>query len=287
VVSQVLIFSTWNDARFGTFANAVILIAVILSFGSWWFEHGYKREVRAGLTRTKQIQNPILTDADLEPLPLPVQRYLRYAGVVNKPRVTNVKIVFEGHMRERGKDWFPFISEQYNFFDIPTRLFFMKAKISGVQVPGYHAYRNGNASMQIKAFGLYPVVNLKENELNKAETVTLFNDMCLLAPATLIDKRIQWEAVDQRTAKAVFTTNGIRISAFLYFNEQGQLVNFISDDRYAVADRKQYRFSTPVGNYQDWNGYNLCTYGEAIWHYPEGAFTYGKFYLKSITYNCK
>jgi hypothetical protein len=287
VLSQFLIISVWHDARFGTFANAILLVAVLLSVGSWRFENGYKKEVQAGLNHTRQIQNSMLTDANLEPLPLPVQRYLRYAGVVGKPKVTNVKIVFEGMMRERGKDWFPFTSEQYNFFDKPTRLFFMKAKMFGIQVPGYHAYRNGKASMQIKAFGLFPLVNAKEGELDKAETVTLFNDMCLLAPATLIDKRIQWEAVDPLTAKAVFTTNGIRISALLYFNEHGQLVNFVSDDRYAIADRKQYQFSTPVGDYQNRNGYNLCGYGEAVWHYPDGAFTYGKFYLKTVVYNCQ
>jgi hypothetical protein len=33
------------------------------------------------------------------------------------------------------------------------------------------------------------------------------------------------------------------------------------------------------------NGYNVPTYGETIWHYPDGAFCYGKFYLKEIEYN--
>jgi hypothetical protein len=31
--------------------------------------------------------------------------------------------------------------------------------------------------------------------------VTMFNDMCLLAPVTLIDERIRWEPVDRLTAK--------------------------------------------------------------------------------------
>ena len=66
---------------------------------------------------------------------------------------------------------------------------------------------------------------------------------------------------------------------------RGQLINFISDDRYAVSDMKQYRFSTPVKEYIQINGINIFKYGETVWHYPDGDFVYGKFYLKSIEYN--
>lgn len=34
---------------------------------------------------------------------------------------------------------------------------------------------------------------------------------------------------------------------------------------------------------QDW--FNLPTYGEAVWHYPEGEFAYGKFTLENVQYN--
>ncbi len=197
----------------------------------------------------------------------------------------NVRIVFDGQMRDKGKDWFPFRSVQYNFFDDPTRLFFMKARMFGTTVPGYHRYQQATASMDIRLFGLIPMVKVKGKEMNKAETVTVFNDMCLLVPATLIDKRIQWEPIDSQSAKAVFTNGGNTISAVLYFNEAGQLVNFVSDDRYAVADMKQYRFSTPVKNYKPLDGMNVIATGEAVWHYPDGEFVYGKFHLQSIEYN--
>ena len=39
-----------------------------------------------------------------------------------------MKIVFDGEMRDKGKDYFKFNSVQYNFFEDPTRLFFMKIK---------------------------------------------------------------------------------------------------------------------------------------------------------------
>lgn len=285
VVSQVLIITVWKEAKFGTIANVIILVGAILSWGSLNFESQFKKDVNANLFRTNTAQIDLITEADIQHLPQPVQKYLRYVGVLNKPKVKNVRIVFDGQMRDKGKDWFKFRSVQYNFFDDPTRLFFMKAKMFGVTVPGYHNYHSATASMDIRLFGLLPIVQVKGVEMNKAETVTVFNDMCIMIPATLIDKRIEWQAIDSTSAKATFTNGVNKISATLYFNEQGQLVNFISDDRYAVSDMKQYRFSTPMKDYKLIDGRNVPTYGEAVWHYPEGEFVYGKFHLVSIEYN--
>ncbi|NTW25890.1 MAG: hypothetical protein HGA37_14430 [Lentimicrobium sp.] len=287
VISQFLIILSWQDARFGTIANIIILIAVVAGFGAWNFHRSFINDYSNGLARTQSISTTLLTEADIQHLPLPVQRYLRYTGVLNREKVNNMKITFTGQMREKGKDWFELHSTQYNFFDIPTRLFYMTGKMKGLTIPGYHSYKNGIAGMQVKLFGLIPVVNVSEGELNQAETVTVFNDMCLMAPASLIDKRIQWKESDSLSSKATFTCNGITITAILYFNKVGQLVNFVSDDRYAISGKslKRYRFSTPVREYKNINGLNLCSLGEVVWHYPDGEFVYGRFILESVEYN--
>jgi len=287
ILSQVLIILFWQDAKFGTIANIIILLSVIAGYGCWSFENIFNNDVAVRLDTSSKIEKNLLTEKDIEHLPAPVQKYLRYTGVINKEKVNNVKIVFDVEMREKGKDWFKATSVQYNFFDEPTRLFYMQAKMFGMTVPGYHRYVEAKATMDIHLVGLFPIVKQSGDIMNKTETVTLFNDMCLMVPATLIDKRIQWEPIDSLTTKAIFTNRGITISAILYFNEVGQLINFTSDDRTAISDMKQYRFSTPVANYKNINGINVLTYGEAIWHYPDGEFIYGKFKLKSIEYNCK
>ena len=285
IISQVLIINTWSDAKFGTIANAIILIVAIAGWATQNFEARFRNDVKTNLLQTNGLQTDLLTEADIQSLPTAVQKYIRYTGALNKPKVRNIRIVFDGEMREKGKDFFKLKAVQYNFFDEPTRLFFMKAKMFGVTLPGYHNYQNAHATMQVKLLGLFNVVNVKGVEMNQAETVTVFNDMCLLAPASMIDKRIEWTSIDSLSAKATFTNGVNKISAILYFNDQGQLINFTSDDRYAISDMKRYRFSTPVKEYTQMNGRNIWKYGEAIWHYPDGEFVYGKFTLKSIEYN--
>lgn len=285
VISQVLIFSAWTDAKFGTIANAIILLFTIAFWGTQRFEGRFIFDVKTKLLEIKKTETALLTEADMASLPEPVQKYLRYSGVLNQPKVNNVRIELEGEMRSKTQDWFPFKVVQYDFFDNPARLFFMKGQMFGLTVPGYHHYQYATAAMEVKLFGLIPVMEANGAAMNKAETVTLLNDMCLMIPATLVDKRIVWEAHDSLSAKATFTNEGITVSARLYFNEQGQLVNFISDDRMDISDMKQYRFSTPVKEYEQADGRNRIRYGEAVWHYPGGDFVYGKFTIKSIEYN--
>ena len=124
--------------------------------------------------------------------------------------------------------------------------------------------------------------------MNRAETVTLFNDMCLLAPGTLIDPRITWQPVDAITARSRFTYGGQTIAATLFFNSTGELVNFVSDDRSRSELNGTFtarRFSTPVRDYRDFGPVRLMSFGEARWLLPAGEFTYGEFNLVEIAYN--
>ncbi len=285
LLSQVIIVLSWKDAKFGTIANGILLLIALLSLTTRLFELSYNKEANGLVKQRSRLTVPLLTAADIGHLPVPVQRYLIYCGVLNQPKVLNMQVLFEGQMREKGKDFFSFRSEQYNFFENPARLFFMKAAMYGITVPGYHRYVNATASMDIRLFGQFSVIHQSGPGMDSTETVTLFNDMCLLAPASLIDSRISWETIDSLTIRAVFINQGISISATLYFNTAGQLINFISNDRMAIADNKKIPFSTPVHQYRPIRGFNLMSDADAVWDYPDGKFVYGKFRLKDIWYN--
>jgi len=286
LLSQVLIILNWQDAKFGTIANLIVLVVAIFAIASWNFQKQYTQDVSQsfkGVTFSKEL----ISETDILHLPIQVQRYLKYVGVIGKPKVKTAKVIFKGEMREKGKDWFGFTSEQYNFFEEPTRLFFMKANFKGLPTHGYHRYRDGKASMLIKLLSIFPVVDIKEPEMFKTETVTFFNDMCLFAPAALIDERIEWQTLDVNSVKATYTNGKATISAILYFNKNGQLINFVSEDRMDVNSNQKVPFSTPITEYGNFNGYNLPCAADAVWHFLEGDFVYGKFYLQEVQYNLK
>jgi hypothetical protein len=240
---------------------------------------------------SKNDQLDLLTDGDIINLPELVQKYIQYSGSLNKPKVKNFRVTFEGKIRSNEKsEWMPFASEQYNFLDSTVRLFFMKAEMKKLPVNGFHKFMSGEASMDIRLLSLFKVQYQSGDEMNIAETVTFFNDMCVMAPGSLIDPRISWLEVDKDKVKAKFTNRSISITAWLYFNEQGQLVNFISDDRYASnqdGSMQRLTWLTPMKDYKEFNGIKISSYADAIYKYPDKDLCYGTFQTKSVDYNLK
>ena len=288
VTSQILIIFSWQDAKFGTIANVIILIAVIIGYGTSGYYHKYQKDVKTGLHQKEYFQPTELTETDIQQLPEPVKKYIRFTGSIGKPKVNNFKMEFTGKIRKNEQsEWMPFTSEQYNFMETPTRLFFMKAVMKGLPVAGYHCFKNGDAYMDIRLFSLFKVQYLDGAAMDLTETVTFFNDMCCMAPPTLIDKRIKWLAVENNKVKASFTNNNSTVIAWLYFNDNGELINFISDDRYSADAAKKLPWSTPLKNYREINGYNLAGNADVIYSYPDRELCYGMFKLVSISYNCK
>ena len=105
---------------------------------------------------------------------------------MGRPKVNNFKMEFIGKiLKDESSEWMPLTSQQYNFMQTPTRLFFMKAKMKGVPIAGYHHFENGIAYMDIRLLSLFKVQYQAGPEMNLSETVTFFNDMCCLAPSTL------------------------------------------------------------------------------------------------------
>jgi hypothetical protein len=266
----------------------IILATLVVVFRTWWFRNSYLREVRKGYDRISKGGRESLTEKDIAHLPFPVQKYLRYAGVVGKEKVVSAKIFFNGVMKDLKKPAFKIKAEQTSFFDIPTRLFYLKGVMKGLPVKALHKYINAHASFEVLPLSLFHMVNEKEGDLNIAETVTFFNDMCLLVPSTLIVPNIKWEDTGNNSVKATFSCNGIAITANLLFNNEGQLTSFWSDDRYYFNSEKKMqrvRWTTPIKDYKDFNGYKLASCGEAIWSFPEGDFCYAKFDLREVVYN--
>jgi hypothetical protein len=297
--------AAWSDAKFGAIPNAIILMPAIvaaLSVAPWSFQAQFKRDVAEGLAH-QPADLPVVSDADIALLPAPVQRYLRFAGAVGKPRVWNYRLRYGGGLRSApDKPFMVGITEQQSFVNPPARYFLVHMQMYGIPVEAYHRYVGPAATFNVKVASLFQVVDAKGPEMNRAETVTLFNDMWLLAPSTLIDAGIVWEEVEPLTVRATWTHAGNTISATLSFDSSGALTNFVSDDRARAEDLKnmgaseispgsavgsanRLRWSTPVEGWRDFDGRKLPVSAKAVWHLPKGDFVYGHFEIVDATYN--
>lgn len=179
----------------------------------------------------------------------------------------------------------PFEAEQHNFLDAPTRLFSMTAWRAGIPAVGLHAFEDGAATMRVKLLGVVTVVDAGGADFTRTETVTVFNDMCLLAPATLLAPDIQWRPRSATEVDATFRG----ITATLVFSAEGDLVDFWSDDRPALApDNRTFvpmRWSTPVKKWRTADGQRVASEAEARYAGPTADYAYGEFELQALAVN--
>ncbi len=278
----------WSNLAAGAAAIAILVVVIaLLCYRAMWTRRLYRTEVLTSLARQAGHVS-VLTEEDIRDLPEPVQRYIRCAGLIGKETVHNMRVVWRGRMRRDPRQgWLTIRAEQYNFYGDLARIFYIQGRMFGVPVVGRDRYSTGEGSMVMEAAGLIPVVNATGTEMASSGLVTLFNDMCLLAPATLVDKRIHWVPLDSLTAKGSIEDSGRIVSATLHFNQDGELTDFVTHDRYMESGGRyrRLRWSTPVSQYKDFNGIRLASRGAGIWHLDEGEFRYAEFDLESIEYN--
>lgn len=269
---------------------AILLFAVSF-YGCNSVQNSYIAKVKNEFQSQPLEPEEILKESELSHLPPAVKKYILYTGAVSKNKIQNVRIEFDELMyRKPNGPALPSSSDQYNFYKKPARLFFMKASLFGIPFRVLHAYSEEKATMLVRVASLFNAVDLKGEDLSSTETVTILNDMCFFAPSALIDKRLTWKEIDPKTVQVTFQNGVYQAVATLYFNDKFEIINFIAEDRKALQDDgtlKKVRWSTPLKDYKDINGIMVPTYGEAIYHYPEGDFKYGIFMLKNIHYNVK
>lgn len=297
VASQTVIVTSWSDARAGTFANIILLVAVVYGFSSQGptsFRAEYRHQVGSAWARLDDDSSSPgeVTEADLAHLPDPVAVYVRRCGVVGKPHITGFRARIHGRIRASvGSPWMRFTGEQANTCGrAPSRVFFMDATMHGLPVDVLHTYVDSSATMRVKLASLVPMVNASGPQMDQAETVTLFNDLCLMAPAALPSAHVRWQPIDDHRARGFFANGDHIVSAELVFNDDGDLVDFVSEDRLrASRDGGHFtaqRWSTPVRDYCTFDTRRVVTSGEGRWHAPgtEGEFTYLEFNLDDLHY---
>lgn len=290
VLSQVLIIQSWSDAKFGTLANLMLAIPVtllVLDARPSSFRSRFARDRDALLARPVAAA-PVITEADVAGLPPLMQTYLRRVGAIGRPRVRNMRVRFDARMRSSAAaPWMQATATQYEFFDPPARLFYMNATRGGVPIDVFHRYIDSAATFQVRIASVWPMVDKDGPVLTGAETVTLMNDIVVLAPAAVLDLPFTWTTTGDHTLQATFTNAGHTVSATLTFDAAGDLVGFLSDDRTQEDETgsRQVPWSTPICGYREVDGVRVGARGNANWVEASGEWTYGEFTVRAIAYN--
>jgi hypothetical protein len=248
--------------------------------------HAFTRRLAAaGLPTAPASADPV-TEADLAGLPSAAVRYMGAMGVVGAPRTWSLAAHWRGRFRRRADGpWMPCDAWQYNTVDEVVRLYRMRLVVAGV-VPmwGWDTYRHGTGRMLGKALGLVTVADGSGPEFDCGELVTWLDDAVLLAPAMLLHPRTRWEDRGEDRFAVSVTDAGHTVSAVVALDGCGRPADLWTGDRWADLPGGPVRtpWSTTVSGWTVVGGRLRPVGGAAVWHLPDGEFTYGEMTLVDL-----
>jgi len=216
----------------------------------------------------------IIKQEDIVFLPEPVRRYFEWALVVGKPRISSFSVIIEGRIRNStDAEWMPLVMRQYNRIDRISRIVYIESAPKMMQ--GIDSYTEGTGRMRIKIANLITVADSKGPEMDVSALVTFMNDL-IICPVAYLSLPVRWKEIDANRAEMEFTHNTHTIHAVLTFDEKGQILNWQSDDRYAVVKGKnvQDHWSTPIEGTQELAGLRVPTKGQGMHDYDGIPYAY-------------
>lgn len=273
------------NATLGSSAAAVIVAGSTLGVGRAAFELRISGEVARLFAASTPEQPPIVTDADLDALPEPVQRWVRYAGVVGREYPATVRLKQEGELRLGDRGWFPFTAEEYYTTDPPGFIWITVVTTSRLfPVVGRDQYVGGKGSIDMRLLGLVPVARDSSAEMDQAALLRYLNEI-MWFPAGAISPYITWEAIDPNSARATMTYAGERAQATFTFDAEGRLATMVAN-RFDREAGTVVPWSTPISAYGEFGGVRIPVEGEAVYARDAGDYPYIRVRITALEHNC-
>lgn len=267
-----------------------VMIAIALVHGSSRWQSATK-EMYARLEAARlPIRAKTYSLDELIGLPAPVQRYFRAVLKEGQPIVLAVSVEHSGtfNMSETGEQWKPFSSTQRVItqrpgFDWEGRI----ALMPGLSVRVHDAYIAGEGILHASLFGLISLVNLRGTpEVAQGELMRFFAEAAWYPTALLPGQGVQWEAIDDTSARATLKDGETTLTMLFRFNENSLIESVRAEARgRAVAGAV---IPTPWegrwSNYELRDGMLIPIEGEVAWMLPEGPRPYWRGRITRLSY---
>lgn len=288
ILSQTLIFIYWENAKFGTIINIIILLVIIPALGKYHFDKLVQKEARELLSDITETTPEMISKNDFAHLPGIVQKWMENSGIEGTPKMVSVRLKQKGEMKTKPDGrWMSFTAKQY--FDVETPAFVWTARVNsfpGIHLSGRDKLYGGEGEMQIKLLSLIKVVDEGKNEkVNSGTMLRFLGEICWF-PAAALNKYIFWEEVDVTSAKATFSLNNKEVSGLFTFTKNGEFYSFEAERYYGGGeDANKEKWLVEALSYKEFEGIKLPYKSKVTWKLPEGDFNWLNLEITELEYN--
>ena len=282
VISQLLIVSYWQDAKFATIANGIILIVIVINFARASFNKSVHRELSTMFEAAHDGSAPALTaKAALPPI---VQKWLTISRTTDKVP-SKIHLTQVGVMRSSpSADWMRFNATQYYTTAPPAFLWNSQIKAGMITIAGRDKFGNGKGNMLIKPLHMYTLANTSGPEIDQGTMLRYMGEL-MWFPEAAVKDYFHWEEIDSTSAALSMTYNGVTVKGTFTFYQNG-LVRSFSAERFGNFDgefRKE-TWEVKVNEHDVINGRLIASKCKVTWKLKEGDFTWMKLDVKDISY---
>ncbi len=288
IFSQMLILLFWEDAKFGTIPNIIILIVSIVSFGDYNFKRMIEQETAQLLNKNAGSEVRFVNESDLGNLPEPVKKWLKNSGAIGKPFINCARVtqVAKMKMKPEQDNWMTATAIQYTTIDNPSFIWSVDVRMNSLlKFQGRDKYDEGKGEMLIKLNSLFNVVNERGEKIDEGSLQRYLGEMVWF-PSLALSPFISWEQLDESTAKATMMYKGISGSGTFYFNSDGDVIKF-SALRYKgnEPEAKKYIWEIDISEYQTFEGIKVPSKMTATWKLENRDWTWMHLEINEIKYN--
>lgn len=290
IVSQMLIFSFWHDAKFGTIPNIIILLLATIAFSTASFQDKIRKERIALFDKAQPFTPQVIQMDDIATLPPIVQKWLTFSGSIGKPNISNVHLVQELELKIKPEQtaWNKAKAEQYFTIDPPAFNWTMDTKMNSLlSLTARDKFVDGKGEMLIKLLSIFPVADVKGDKKIDQATLQRYLAEMVWFPSAALSSYIEWETVDENTAKATMEFKGTKGSGLFHFDDSGQFKEFIAMRYKDVADTEASKWIVRANKTEVINGIKIPTECEASWILNHEEWIWLKLRIKEIVYNTK
>jgi hypothetical protein len=288
LLSQGLIISCWSDAKFGTLPNVFMAGLCLFSYASFRFDRRIGRERQHLLSKVSLKTLKIIDEKDIEPLPLPVQKWLKTTGILGKPELKSARIaqLLKLKMKPNQKKWFSATAVQHTTTEPPSFLWVVAMELlPSVTITGCDSFVEGKGTMKMKLNSLLPIVNEKGIKLDEGTMQRFLGELVWL-PSLALSPYIVWEEIDAFTAKATLQYKGSSGSGLFYFDAMGDFKKFVAlRFKENKATAKRYPWVLTVDDYASFDGIRIPSKMKATWQLEEGEWTWLQLEIVALQYN--
>lgn len=236
----------------------------------------------------------VVAEAELAELPPPARRYLRFMGVVGRPRVWAFRAAWKGRVRPGPHHaWDAAEAWQYDTSAGLARYVVMRTTSPGaLPVTSRDVYLDGQSRRREALLGVVPVAGAAGRVVDADELVSYLADAALLAPTMLLRPEVRWYRLDDEAFELALVDRGHAVSARVTVDERGAPTEVASEDRFHLdptADRPpvQAGWSTQPREWTSLEDRPVPTRIEAAWRLPGGSFVHADLRLEpgSLVFN--